>query len=291
MSVSAAERALAAALAGRSRLTGRAYRSDLRAYAKWVGADLDAACERLFAMTGPQANEHAAEWLAAMTAEGLAPATIGRRLVTLSALLKGARIIGATSVPALELRRPKTASLRDTSGLPWETVKEAIAAASVRDAAILSLLLMNGLRRGEVAGLRLADLELDQRRIWILGKARTERETVTVQQPVIDALTAYLAERGNAKGPLFLGRTGKGLSGQAIGEVAIRAGRRVGAAKPMRAHSLRHTFVSEALRRGAPLQSVQKAARHSSPAITMIYADHLRDEAAEVGALLVDEAA
>lgn len=287
---SPAERALAAALAGRSRLTARAYRSDLREWAKWTGGSLDAAADRLFAMTGPEANEHAAAWLASMEAAGLAPATIGRRLATLSAFLRGARLIGATTVPALELRRPKVRTLRDTAGVGWDVARSALEAApSARDRAILALLLYNGLRRFEVAGLRVDDLDLPAGRAWVLGKGKVDREAVAISAPVVRALEAWLTERGSGRGALFTGRGGRPLSPAGVGDVAVRAGARVGAPKRTRAHSWRHTAVTEALRRGAPLQSVQRFARHSSPAITTIYADNLADAGGAVSDLLADD--
>jgi integrase/recombinase XerD len=63
----------------------------------------------------------------------------------------------------------------------------------------------------------------------------------------------------------------RGLSGDAVSEVVVRACRRVGIA-PARAHRLRHTIATEMLRSGAGLGEIGQVLRHQSLEVTAVYA-------------------
>jgi integrase len=70
--------------------------------------------------------------------------------------------------------------------------------------ALLRLLHDVGLRRGEVVRLDLEDVDLAGSRIFILGKARSQKEPVTLPEPTKAALMAWIEARGSEPGPLFV---------------------------------------------------------------------------------------
>ena len=75
------------------------------------------------------------------------------------------------------------------------------AAAGPRDAVVLALGVGTGLRRAEIAGLDLADVDLDREIVRVLGKGRKVRE-VPIKGGTLEAIRAWLACRGVEPGPL-----------------------------------------------------------------------------------------
>lgn len=143
-----------------------------------------------------------------------------------------------------------------------------------RDHAMLMLLARLGLRCGEVAGLALDDLDWRAGEVVVHGK-RSRIDRLPLPCDVGEALGDYLRR---ARPPGF-GRTvflraqapiGP-LSGDAVSEVVVRAGRRAGIG-PVRAHRLRHTVATELLRRGAGLVEIGQVLRHQSVEVTAVYA-------------------
>jgi integrase/recombinase XerD len=143
-----------------------------------------------------------------------------------------------------------------------------------RDYAILILLARLGLRAGEVAGLRLDDLDWRASEIVIRGK-RSRIDRLPLPGDVGEALADYLCRarpRGfgrtvflRSKAPLA------GLSGDAVSEVVVSACRRAGITT-VRAHRLRHTIATEMLRSGAGLGEIGQVLRHQSLEVTAVYA-------------------
>jgi site-specific recombinase XerD len=143
-----------------------------------------------------------------------------------------------------------------------------------RDFAILLTLTRLGLRRGEVAAMRLGDVDWRGGEIVIRGKNdRYERLPLPVD--VGEALVDYLrCGRPRRDDPsLFLKtRAPFGpLVGGTISMVVRDACNRIGI-MPVGAHRLRHTVATEALRAGAPIEEIASLLRHRRHATTMIYA-------------------
>jgi site-specific recombinase XerD len=146
--------------------------------------------------------------------------------------------------------------------------------AGCRDFAIVMLLARLGLRCGEVAGLRLADVDWRAGEIVIRGK-RSRIDRLPLPADVGEALADYLRRaRPRGFGPTVFLRTQAplaGLSGDGVSEVVRRACRQAGI-PPVRAHRLRHTIASELLRQGASLPEIGQVLRHQSIQATAIYA-------------------
>jgi integrase/recombinase XerD len=143
-----------------------------------------------------------------------------------------------------------------------------------RDFAILTLLARLGLRRGEVAGLSLDDLDWRAGEVVVRGKGgRCERLPLPVD--VGQALVDHL-RHGRPAGfgrTVFLRSCAPivSLSSAGVSSVVVRACERAGI-PPVSAHALRHTLASELLRRGAALPEIGQVLRHQSIETTAIYA-------------------
>jgi integrase/recombinase XerC len=153
-----------------------------------------------------------------------------------------------------------------------------------RDRAILELLYCGGLRVSELAGVNLEDLDLDRGLVRVRGKGRKER-LLPVGPHAVRALSAWLPRRGEAAfrranapaarksggAPVFVNRFGTRLDVRSVRR--ILDGRLAAAGLPPGAtpHTLRHSYATHMLDRGADLRSVQELLGHSSLATTQIY--------------------
>jgi site-specific recombinase XerD len=151
------------------------------------------------------------------------------------------------------------------------------AVARRRDRAIVLLLARLGLRAGDVAQLRLADIEWEKGSLRVSGKSRYEVR-LPLPQDVGDAIAAYLECRPwicpsdhvflRTIAPCRPFRNGDGIS-----SVVKRSMKRAGIVPPVKgAHVLRHTAATEMLRHGVPLEKIGLVLRHRGIDTTAYYA-------------------
>jgi integrase/recombinase XerC len=160
----------------------------------------------------------------------------------------------------------------------------------LRNRAILELLYASGLRVRELAGLNDENLDVPQRLVRVFGKRRKQR-VVPFGEFAARALTAYLAERhrlGLAHSeddghiPVFVSVRGRRLSARDVQRVVERTRLRLPSGRRLTAHTLRHSFATHLLERGADLRAIQELLGHSSLSTTQNYThvslEHLRAE-------------
>ena len=131
-----------------------------------------------------------------------------------------------------------------------------------RDRAMFLLMLRCGLRIGEVAGLQMSDLFLDEDypRIVVHGKGSRERG-VYLSRQAVQALQFYLAERPMVKcETVFLSYLEQGLSTTSIHNRLLKYRELAGI--QITAHRLRHSFANDLLNADAPITSIQKLMGH-----------------------------
>ena len=151
------------------------------------------------------------------------------------------------------------------------------AGARRRDRAIVLLLTRLGLRAGDVAQLRLADIEWQTGSLRVCGKSRYEVR-LPLPQDVGDAIAAYLECRPSAcrSDRVFLRTIAPYrpfLRGDGISSVVKRIMKRAGIVTPVKgAHALRHTAATEMLRHGVPLDKIGLVLRHRGIDTTAYYA-------------------
>jgi site-specific recombinase XerD len=147
--------------------------------------------------------------------------------------------------------------------------------AGARDAALLALLAAGGLRRAEVAGLEVADLELETGALRVRGKGSKER-IAYLTNGALSAVRAWLEVRGAEVGPLLLpvnkaGRiTVRRMTEQAIYNVVQRRAELAGVQSPT-PHDFRRTFAGSLLDAGADIAAVQRLMGHANVATTARY--------------------
>lgn len=155
---------------------------------------------------------------------------------------------------------------------------------SIRDNAILELLYASGMRVSELVNLRIEDINLDVGFIRCIGKGQKER-VVPIGKRATESLHRYL-DKSRPKlakkdsSVLFLSRLGKKFSRQSIWKIIKKYAKRARIKKSIKPHTLRHSFATHLLERGADLRSVQEMLGHSDISTTQIYThvnkEHLR---------------
>jgi integrase/recombinase XerC len=143
-----------------------------------------------------------------------------------------------------------------------------------RDKAIVELLYGAGVRVSELRGLEVNDVDMDARRLRVMGKGRKERRA-PFGQAAYDAIAQWLAKRGDlleaATPALWIGLRGTELSVRQIQNVVRRYGA-LGAGRPdLHPHALRHSYATHLLDAGADLRSIQELLGHASLATTQRY--------------------
>jgi len=142
-----------------------------------------------------------------------------------------------------------------------------------RDYALLTLLYSAGLRRSEVSGLNIGDVDFYSGFARVMGKGSKER-LVPVGDKALEALRAYLASRPEGRAParpLFLNARGGRLSGHGLALIVRKLARQARFARSLNPHALRHSFATHLLDHGCDLRSVQEMLGHKNLETTQIY--------------------
>ena len=224
-------------------------------------------------------RSHVDAWARTLELGGASPATVSRRLAALSSWYSWLVAEGiVASSPLAHVRRPKVSDESSTLGPDRDEARALLGAAeaiSPKYAALVSLLLLNGLRVSEVVGADVEDLDTERgHRVLRVTRKGGRRAIVALAPRTSAALDAHL--NGRTSGPLFCGEqrgrreTGR-LTSAGASYIVRRVAERAGITKRLSPHSLRHGFVTLTLEAGVPLTDVQDAAGHADPRTTRRY--------------------
>jgi len=152
----------------------------------------------------------------------------------------------------------------------------------LRDRAVLEVFYATGLRVSELAGLMIHNANLDIGFIKCSGKGGKER-IVPLGRTAINCLNKYLEKvrpklvKKSGSNFLFLSRLGKKISRQSFWKMMKKYARITGIQKEIKPHTLRHSFATHLLERGADLRSVQEMLGHANISTTQLYT-HINKE-------------
>jgi len=262
-----------------SDLTIKAYREDLFSLVEWLEHTTGSV---------PSPDSLTPQTLrgyqAALQEAGYARATISRKLASLRSFFKFAQRLGvATHNPAKPLRNP-----RRQRKLPHVLTSDEVGRllnapgfrdpVGLRDRAILETMYSAGLRVSELVGLCDGDLDFDEQITQVRGKGRKERISplgsfaIKAIREYATVRTRHAKEEAFGRGAaVFVNRFGNRLTTRSIGrmlEKYIGESQLDGRTSP---HTLRHSFATHLLDRGADIRSVQELLGHKSLATTQIY--------------------
>lgn len=270
---------------GLSPNTLAAYRCDLEKFIVFLGRKGVGGFEKV-------KREEVIDFLMEEKDRGLAPGSLSRLLVSIRMLFRFLTSEGY-------LRRDVTEVIE--SPRLWQTLPGVLSIDEVesllrqpdsgnkygcRNRAILELLYASGLRASELVELKVSDVNLVSGFVRSRGKGSKER-IVPVGRVAVAAIKSYLEEsrplfRKSEQPFLFLSQRGKPISRQWLWRIVKKYIRRAGIKKKVSPHTLRHSFATHVLSRGADLRVVQEMLGHSNISTTQIYTHVDRERLREV---------
>ena len=151
----------------------------------------------------------------------------------------------------------------------------------MRDIAIFELLLSSGIRASELTQLNINDMDFHENTFHVIGKGDKERECYFNDRAKL-RLEQYIDIRDDNNPALFVSHYNpdyKGhtephrLTGLGLGSILRDYGREAGIEYNIHPHRFRHSFATQMLQRGMPIEEVQKLLGHTNLDTTMIYAE------------------
>lgn len=255
-----------------SKYTVLNYRLDLEEFGRFLGELALEKVDYLFLR----------KYLACLKEKNLSSRSIGRRLSTLRSFFRflnregyiKTNPIASISSPKQDkhlplfmtedevLRLLETVSSKDERGL--------------RDRAVLETFYSTGMRVSELAGLSIQDIDFIGGIAKVMGKGKKER-IVPVGDTAMRAIRNYLDKRKKESDILFLNKNNKRITDRGIRNIVAKYLRLASMRRGISCHTLRHSFATHLLNRGADLRSVQELLGHVNLSTTQIYT-HLTTE-------------
>lgn len=222
-------------------------------------------------------------FIAQLQEEGYAKSTISRKLACLRSFFRFAVREGWIEANiAKPLRNPR-AGRKLPHFLSAEEIAKLLESppsntpSGLRDRAILETMYSSGLRVSELVGLGLEDIDFPAGLIRVRGKGRKERLS-PLGSYAQKALKKWIAKRNpdpqagkDHTSAVFLNRFGRRLTSRSVGRMLEKCLKQCGLDQRTSPHTLRHSFATHLLDRGADIRSVQELLGHKSLITTQIY--------------------
>ncbi len=184
--------------------------------------------------------------------------------------------------PASKLSHPKFENKppRILTKLEYRALRDA-AKADLRMIAVIELLLQTGIRIGELARLRVEDVNLEMGSLHVPPFEDTRERDIPLNKPAADAIAKYLGIRPKSPShSLFITKTGRPLLIRNI-RTAIDRYFRLAGIKEAKVNDLRHTWVAHQLQSGVPMTMVSKLAGHKRLSTTERYLQFVQNQPSE----------
>ena len=226
-----------------------------------------------------------------LLSDGLSALTISSYLVVVRKFYEWAESLKIYPNIARGIKTPRRKQAFKKQHLPETKSRELLdyyRTKSLRDYAIVNLLLRTGLRTIEVVRADIGDITFkgDKRVLLIWGKGHTEKDSfVVLTDKTYLPIREYLSTRKGAKSgdPLFTSNSrhnlGERLTTRTISGLCKEGLKGIGLdGREFTAHSLRHTTAVEILKNGGEITDVQRVLRHTSPVTSQIYTESIEEE-------------
>ncbi|QDU94320.1 tyrosine recombinase XerC [Lignipirellula cremea] len=259
-------------------LTLKSYREDLLTLIEYL-SDEQGVVPRPRDLT----TQDLRRYVAAMHEAGYAKTSVSRRLASLRSFFRFCQREGLSdSNPAKPLRNP-----RREKKLPHFLSTDEIGSLlqtpprdeplGLRDRALLETMYSAGLRVSELVGMNDGDIDWENELVRIRGKGRKER-LAPMGSFALRALRNWFKQRRLApsvpqglEAPVFVNKFGKRLTTRSVGRMLEKYLKLTGLDLRTTPHTLRHSFATHLLDRGADIRSVQELLGHKSLVTTQIY--------------------
>ncbi|WP_264510963.1 tyrosine-type recombinase/integrase [Flavobacterium sp. N1719] len=221
-------------------------------------------------------------WIVSLVDDGISTTTINRKIASLKAFYKFLLKTGQLEVSPLlkhkALKTPKKVQIpfsENELDLVLNQLRYPDGFEGVRDKLIIDLFYTTGIRRAELIGLQVKNVDLGSGVIKVLGKRNKER-IIPLLPIIVKEIEVYLKERADLEvivdeGYFFLMLKGVKLNESFVYRLINSYFSNVSEKVKKSPHVLRHTFATHLLNKGADLNSVKELLGHSSLASTQVY--------------------
>ncbi len=223
-------------------------------------------------------------YMTSLKKQGLAPATIARKLAAIKSFYRFMTAEGYLEIDPAEVVEAGTKGIKLPKVLNKEEVLLLLQQPDLstdegyRDRTMLELLYATGMRVSELISLPVTGVNIQMKYVIAFGKGSKER-LIPVGSIAVEFLTKYLnvvrpkllhEKNPNIKN-LFLSMYGNEMTRQRFWQIIKGYGHKAGLYKELTPHMLRHSFATHLLDNGADLRSVQELLGHADISTTQIY--------------------
>lgn len=261
--------------------TIKAYSRDLNKYMNYLQ-------QNKISSFGQTKRDNITDFMHGLKDKGLNSNSIARALVAIKVLYKFLLnerylkddITAVLNLPKLWKRLPEVLSPQEVERLLRGP--DLKAGLGIRDRAALELMYATGMRVSELTNLKINDLNLDMGFVKCTGKGQKER-IIPIGTWAARALTRYIEKarpkllKQKDQIHLFLTRLGRKMSRQTFWKLIKFYARKCRIKKEITPHTLRHSFATHLLEKGADLRAVQEMLGHSDISTTQLYT-HINKE-------------
>lgn len=228
-------------------------------------------------------GRHISQWIASLSSRQCSSATVARKLTTVKMLARHLVKVGYRSDNFTDLLVGPKVVRRLPSTLTSEEISRLIEAPDVRkpqglrDRAIIELFYSSGLRISELAGLSLQDIDIENGLLRVISGKGGKQRIVPVGAKACEAIESYLVSarpkfvKRHTGSALFLSTRGIAISRKTIWLSIKTYAQNAGIKKPVKPHTMRHSFATHLLSGGADLRAIQEMLGHADISTTQIY--------------------
>ncbi len=254
------------------------YRNDLRQFFDY--------CLLEYELTeiGPIKHLHIRSWIVSIMTNGISPESVNRKISALRSMYKWLLKKGTVlNNPMLKITAPKKSKrlpiiVQDVNMdrlLESDLINpSANPYTDARDSFIIDLLYSTGIRRAELVGLKVSDINLSRAEVRVVGKGNKVR-SIPMTSHLIDAYNLYISFRNNFDiidhDFLFLTDKGKKIYPRMVHSIVTKKLSSVTSLSKKSPHTLRHSFATHMLDRGADLNAIKELLGHANLAATQVY--------------------
>ena len=260
------------------------YIGDLRDFADWL------ARQQVTSLDEVTARE-VREWQMEHMDRGEAAGTVKRRLSSLSSWFRFLRrrgfleadIMAKVSAPKQPKRLPVFFKESETERLYSEGLF-ATDFMGQRDKLMLRMLYETGMRRSELAGLKVSSVDFSSMTIKVLGKRNKER-LIPIENELAHNIKDYLALKEQEMGEsewLFVGRKGRQITPADVYQTVRKYMTALSNADRISPHVFRHSFATHILNEGGSIEAIRELLGHADLATTEVYTHVTREHLKEV---------
>lgn len=258
-----------------SALTVSAYTEDLKSYLEssslFLGEELQPSEQDL---------DLVRRWLNGMMTKGDKASSVARRLASVKGFYKYLLKMGRISRNPIANLRPPRGEKPLPVYVPTNYINEILDEelepydwVALRNKLIVAVLYECGLRRSELAGLKDDDVDIEGRKLKVLGKGNKER-IVPFGASLAEELSKWRQTRDELFGEsetFFLSLRGKPMTGEGVYAIVHKYLKAVPGLARRGAHALRHSFATDMLNNGADLIAIKELMGHSNVSTTVTY--------------------